>query len=59
MSQRELQGTLLPSVFGRLIRPRGTLVQPLLTWTLPAHHSAILVFTDTAGYSFGFTACYG
>ena len=45
-------------VLGCLIRPRGTLVQWLLTSKWPARHSAILVFTDHTGCSFRFTACY-
>ena len=49
LSQRELEGALLPSVLGCLIRPRGTLVQSLLTSKWPAHHSAILVFIRPRG----------
>ena len=58
LSQREFEGHLLPSVLGCLIRPRGTLVQWLLTSKWPAIHSAILVFTDPAVCSFSFAACY-
>ena len=58
LSQREFEGHLLPSVLGCLIRPRGTLVQWLLTSRWPAIHSAILVFTDPAVCSFSFAACY-
>ena len=58
LSQREFEGPLLLSALDCLIRPRGTLVQSLLTSKRPAHHSAILVFTDPAVCSFSFAACY-